>query len=63
MTTIQALLIFYYLFSLFFMVGFILGDEDTYYHPWKAVIAVLCAFITAPILFPMNLGATIKRMK
>ena len=62
MTTIQFLLL-YYAFSVLFMVGFILADDDVRDHPWETVMALLSVFIIAPILFPINLGSIIKRME
>ena len=63
MTTIQFLLLFYYVFSVLFQIGFILADDDIFIHPLSAILAIFCAFIVAPFFFPMNLGIIIKRMK
>ena len=56
---ITFICIFYYLFSLFFMIGHVLNaDEDNL---WIIVAGIICMIVLAPILFPLNLGYFISR--
>ena len=56
---ITFICIFYYVFSLFFMIGYVLNaDEDD---PWIIIAGIICMIIFAPILLPLNLGAFISR--
>ena len=51
--------IFYYVFSLFFMIGYVLNaDED---NPWIIAAGIVCMIILAPILLPLNLGMFVSR--
>ena len=51
------LLIFYIAFSEFFMLGYAHLDETESW--WVKVLSSLLLIVTAPIMFPYNLGAFI----
>lgn len=56
---ITFICIFYYVFSLFFMIGYVLNaDEDNL---WIIVAGIICMIVLAPILLPLNLGYFISR--
>lgn len=52
--------IFYYVFSLFFMIGYFLDNVE--HNPWFIIAGgIICIVILAPILLPLNLGTFISR--
>ena len=53
-------LIFYYCFSVFFMLGYTDFDELDGFWLWILGIAVL--LIIAPLAFPLNLGTAISKI-
>ena len=57
----MELLIFYYVFSVLFMIGYAdFGELDSV---GLTVLAILALLIFAPILFPINLGCTIYEIR
>ena len=56
---ITFICIFYYLFSLFFMIGYVLTKDE--WKPLVIVVGVIGLIVLAPILFPLNLGTFISR--
>lgn len=56
---IAFICIFYYVFSLFFMVGYVLDSDE--YKPLVIVVGIIGMIILAPLLFPLNLGVFISR--
>ena len=58
---VMELLIFYYVFSVLFMIGYAdFGELDSV---GITVLAILALLIFAPILFPMNLGCAIHEIR
>lgn len=56
---ITFICIFYYIFSVFFMSGYIVeGDEE---NPWIIVGGIVLGLIFAPFLLPFNLGIYIHK--
>lgn len=47
-------LIFYYCFSVLFMIGYV--DFDDIDGIWVGILAVIAMFILAPIVMPVNIG-------
>ncbi len=57
----MELLIFYYVFSLLFMIGYVdFGDLDS---DGMIILVILALLIFSPILFPMNLGCAIHKIR
>lgn len=57
----MELLIFYYIFSVLFMIGYAdFGDIDGV---GLTILAILALLIFAPIFFPMNLGTTVRKIR
>lgn len=53
-------LIFYYCFSVLFMIGYVeLNELDGV---WFGIAAVICMLIFAPIVMPVNLGDAICKI-
>ena len=53
-------LIFYYCFSVLFMIGYVDFDELDGF--WCCVLGIAALFIFAPLVFPFNLGAVIGKI-
>lgn len=53
-------LIFYYCFSMLFMIGYVEFDELD--GILLSIAAVICLLICAPIIFPFNLGDAVGRI-
>ena len=53
-------LIFYYCFSVFFMIGHVEFDEID--GVLFGIVAVICMLILAPIVMPFNLGDAVSRI-
>ena len=51
---ITFICIFYYLFSLFFGIGYIMNTDE--HNPWIIIAYILVLFVFAPVLLPFNLG-------
>ena len=56
---ITFICIFYYVFSLFFMIGYVLDSSE--HNHWLIIAGIICIIILAPILLPLNLGTFISR--
>lgn len=56
---ITFICIFYYVFSLFFMIGYVLDSDE--HKPLVIVAGIISLIVLAPILFPLNLGTFISR--
>ena len=54
----MEILLFYYIFSVLFMVGYVHTDNMK---AWQIVAVSLLMLIMAPILFPINIGYYIYR--
>ena len=52
-----AFLIFYYLFSLFFMIGYVYYDVLSGMKYWEIFLALLIMVISCWVLMPINLGS------
>ena len=52
-----AFLIFYYLFSLFFMIGYVDYDVLSGMKYWEIFLALLIMVISCWVLMPINLGS------
>lgn len=53
-------LIFYYCFSVLFMIGYV--DFGGLNNIWFGIAAVICMLIFAPIIMPVNLGVTVYKI-
>lgn len=53
-------LIFYYCFSVLFLIGYF--DFDGLDGIWVGIAAVICMLIFAPIIMPINLGYAIYKI-
>ena len=53
-------LIFYYCFSVLFMIGYVDFDELDGF--WYWVLGITALFILAPLVFPFNLGAATRKI-
>lgn len=53
-------LIFYYCFSVLFMIGYF--DFDGLNNIWFGIAVVICILIFAPIIMPINLGYAIHKI-
>ena len=56
---ITFICIFYYVFSLFFMVGYVLDSNE--HNPWLIIAGIICLIVLAPILLPLNLGTFVSK--
>lgn len=56
---ITFICVFYYIFSIFFMTGYITDTDEP--SPWIILGGIVLVLIAAPILFPFNLGAYIHK--
>ena len=57
----MELLIFYYIFSVFFMIGYVdFRDLDGV---GPIILGIIAILILSPICLPMNLGDAIKNLK
>lgn len=56
---ITFICVFYYLFSVFFMAGYISNTDEQ--NPWIVLGGIALALIAAPILFPVNLGLFVSK--
>ena len=54
-------LIFYYCFSVLFMIGYVEFDDID--GIWVGVLAVIAMLVFAPIVMPLNLGDAVCRIK
>ena len=59
METIIALLIIYYVFSLWFMIGFALESGES--NLIVVIIGYILILLLSPILFPINLGCFVRK--
>lgn len=50
--------IFYYVFSVLFMCGYLSETDET--NLWVIICGILIMLIIAPIIFPINFGKTIS---
>jgi len=48
----------YYVFSVYFMAGYLSETDEE--NPWITLLSVVLGLLFAPILFPINLGKAIK---
>ena len=53
-------LIFYYCFSVLFMIGYV--DFDDIDGIWFGIFAVICMLISAPIMMPLNIGDAVGKI-
>lgn len=56
---ITFICIFYYVFCLLFMIGYVLDSDE--YRPWIIVGNIILLIVLAPILFPLNLGTFVSK--
>lgn len=56
---ITFICIFYYIFSVFFMSGYISDTDES--NPWIIIGGSILVLIAAPILFPFNLDIYIHK--
>lgn len=56
---ITFIFVFYYLFSVFFMAGYISNTDES--NPWVILVGIVLVLIFAPILFPFELGLFVSR--
>lgn len=54
-------LIFYYCFSVLFMIGYVEFDDID--GIWIGILAVIAMLVFAPIVMPLNLGDAVCRIK
>lgn len=54
-------LIFYYCFSVLFMIGYVEFDDID--GIWVGILAVIAMLVFAPIVMPLNLGDAVNRIK
>lgn len=54
-------LIFYYCFSVLFMIGYVEFDDID--GIWVGILAVIAMLVFAPIVMPLNLGDAVCRIK
>lgn len=52
------ILIFYYIFSVLFMIGYV---DDTGEPIWLKIVLYIALFIISPIMFPINVGYYIRK--
>ena len=58
MTTFYLFLIFYYIFSILFMIGYVkFGSMKL----WGVILFILILALTSPILMPFNIGWYISK--
>lgn len=55
----MMLLIFYYIFSACFMLGYTLQNNECNF--WIRLTGIILGIILAPILFPLNLGVYVYK--
>ena len=53
-------LIFYYYFSVLFMIGYVEFDDID--GIWVGILAVIALLIFAPIMMPLNLGDAVSKI-
>jgi len=58
----MAFLIFYYIFSVLFMIGYVDFNDISGTNAGFVILALLALLIFAPILFPINLGYAIHKI-
>lgn len=51
--------VFYYLFSVFFMAGYILNTDES--NPWVILVGIVLVLIFAPFLLPFTLGLFVSK--
>lgn len=56
---ITFICVFYYIFSIFFMAGYMSDNDEL--NPWIIVGGIVLALIFAPFLLPFNLGIYIHK--
>lgn len=52
------ILIFYYIFSILFMIGYIDTKHDSL---WLKIVFYIGLFIISPIMFPINIGYYVRK--
>lgn len=55
-----GVLIFYYCFSVLFMIGYV--DFDELDSVWVGIAAVTCMLIVAPLVMPINLWNAMRKI-
>ena len=58
----MELLIFYYIFSVLFMIGYVDWKEVADYSVAMVIGVTLGMLVVAPIMFPINLGSIIGKV-